>query len=183
MSDFGEQKPKKSGCLRAFLIFLLIVGLLIGISYIILPQLISSALSGGIISRLLPKEIQNNTQILRNSIADNFDQLDKFGLSTGETVKIVSSLDLETFEKCLADIQQSQISNSSELLDKVAEYIDLSAANLNMIKKEYYTEFHEGELDKIITNFRKGPGMKKSSFRLMKETIIELMKSVNPEDK
>ena len=181
MSDYGEIKPKKKiGCLGAFLIFLLIMALIAGAFYLFLPKIISSAISGWTVSTLLPKGIQKDTQNFTELISDNIDQLEEFGLSTDEAIKIISSIDLDTLEDCLDDIQQSSIKNSSELLDTVEKHIDLSAADLNKIKSDYYTEFQEGELNQLIADLKESPVMKKSSFRIIKETLIEVLNSDLP---
>lgn len=178
MTDQIEKKSGKGiGCLGVFIIILIVLALIAGSIYIFLPKLISSAISGGAVSALLPEGVRQRTRDIRQIITDNIDNLEKFGLSTDEAVQIVSSLDSGTLEECLDDIQQSSITNSSDLIDTVSKHIDLSAADLGKIKNDNYTEFKEGELDHLINNLRESPIMKKSGFRIIKGTIIEVLKS------
>ena len=153
MTDQGEIKQKKGiGCLGVLLIILIVLALIAGSIYLFLPKILSSVITGGAVSTLLPQGIQNNTHNLRNLISDNIDRLEEYGLSTEEAVQIVSSVDINTVEECLEDIQKSSITNSSSLIDTVSKYIDLSAADLNKIKSNFYTEFKQGELTGLITD-------------------------------
>jgi hypothetical protein len=178
MTDQGEIKSKKGiGCLGVLLIFIFILALIAGTIYLFLPKIISSTLHGGALSTLLPEGIQKSIKNSKNLISDNIDQLEEYGLSTDDAIQIVSSTDFDTVEACFEDIQNSSITNSSSLLDKVSEYIDLSAADLNKIKSTYYTEFKEGELNQLMTDLRDSPLMSRLNFRVIKETIIEVLKS------
>ncbi|MCK5198071.1 MAG: hypothetical protein KAR21_06960 [Spirochaetales bacterium] len=178
MTDQGEIKPKRGiGCLGVLLIIILVLALIAGSIYFFLPKILSSMISGGTVSTLLPAGIQKNTQNLRDLISDNIDQLEEYGLSTDDAVQIVSSADFNTIEDCLEDIHKSSITNSTNLIDTVSKYIDLSAADLNKIKSNYYTEFKEGELTQLITDITDSPLMSRLNFRVAKETIIEILKS------
>ncbi|RKX81338.1 MAG: hypothetical protein DRP58_11940 [Spirochaetes bacterium] len=56
MCDFGEIKSKKHiGCLGISLIILLVLGLIAGSIYYYLPKIISSAVSGGKVSSIIPE--------------------------------------------------------------------------------------------------------------------------------
>ena len=178
MTDKSEKRSGKGiGCLVAFLITLLVLVLIAGSIYIFLPKIISSAVSGGALSVLLPEGIREGTDEFQNLISDNIDQLEQLGLSTDDAAEIVSSLDFDTIEKCIDDIQKSSISNSSDLIDIISKHIDLSAADLNKIKSDFYTEFEDGELDEIVKSFKESPLMMKSGFRVIKGTILEVLKS------
>ncbi len=178
MGDYGEIKTKKSiGCMGVFLIILLILALIAGSFYYFLPKIISSAVSGGKISKILPEKFQNNTNNFQNIISENIDHLETFGLSRNEAIQIISSIDLKTFERCLEDIQKSPISNSTDLIDKVSEYFDLNTADLNKLKKDNYTEFKEEELNLLVDDIKESPIMGRSVFRIIKETVIEVLKS------
>jgi len=180
MDDYGEIKAKKGiGCMGVFLITLLILALIAGSFYFFLPQIISSAVSGGKVSKILPDEFQNYTNNFQNIISENINQLETFGLSKNETIQIISSINFTTFKKCLEDIQKSSISNSSELIDKVSEYIDLNIPDLNKLKKDNYTEFKGQELNMLIDNIKQSPVMGRSSFRIIKETVIEVLQASN----
>ena len=180
MGDYGEIRAKKGiGCLGVFLIILLILALIAGSFYYYLPKIISSAVSGGKVSKILPENFQNNTNNFQNIISDYINQLETFGLSKNEAIQIISSMDFTTFEKCLEDIQKSPISNSTDLIDKVSEYFDLKSANLEKIKKDNYTEFKEEELNLIVDDIKESPIMGRSVFRIIKETVIEVLKAEN----
>ena len=178
MADQSEKKPRKGiGCFGVFIIILLALALIAGSIYIFLPNIISSAISGGAVSALLPEGIKQRTRDIEYIITDNIDKLEEFGLTADEAAQIVSSMDFDTLEVCLNDIQQSSITNSSELIDIVSRHIDLSDADLSKIKSNQYAEINEGELDQLIENLRESPIMRKSSFRIIKGTIIEVLKS------
>jgi len=99
MDDYGEIKAKKGiGCIGVLLIILLILGLIAGSFYYFLPKIISSAVSGGKVSKMLPEKLQDNTKDFQNVISENINQLEAFGLSKDEAVKIISSIDLANFE-------------------------------------------------------------------------------------
>jgi hypothetical protein len=178
MADQSEKKSGKGiGCLGVFIIILLFFALIAGSIYIFLPRIISSAISGGAVSALLPEGVRQGTRDIQYIISDNIYKLEEFGLTTDEAAQIVLSLDFDTLEVCLDDIQQSSITNSSDLIDTVSRHIDLSAADLNKLKSDYYTEFKEEELNHLIENLRESPLMMKSGFRVIKGTIIEVLKS------
>jgi len=178
MDDYGEIKAKKGiGCIGVLLIILLILGLIAGSFYYFLPKIISSAVSGGKVSKMLPEKLQDNTKDFQNVISENINQLEAFGLSKDEAVKIISSIDLANFEECLEDIKMSSISNSTDLIDKFSNYFDLSTLDLNKIKKDNYTDFKEEELNILVDNIQESPIMRKSTFRIFKETAIEVLKS------
>lgn len=178
MDNYAEVKSKKSiGCLGVFLIFLLILSLIAGALYYFLPNIISSAVSGGKVAKLLPQGFQYNSDNIQKIISENIDHLEALGLSKDEAIQIISLIDYTTFEKCLEDIQKSPISNSTDLIDKVSEYIDLNTANLNKLKKDNYTEFKEEELNLLIADIKESPVMGRSAFRIVKETVIEVLKS------
>jgi len=71
----------------------------------------------------------------------------------------------------------SSISNSTDLIDKFSNYFDLSTLDLNKIKKDNYTDFKEEELNILVDNIQESPIMRKSTFRIFKETAIEVLKS------
>lgn len=176
MNDFEEKKSKKGiGCLGVIFIILFVIILLAGSIYLFLPKILSSVISGGAVSSILPEGVQKNTQNLKALISDNIALLEEYGLSTDEAVEIVSAVKYETLEECMEDIKQSSITNSSSLIDTVSKHIDLSSADLNKIKSNFYTEFEAEELSKLITNFKESPMMSRLNFRVIKGTIIEIL--------
>lgn len=173
-----EEKPKKRfGCLGVILIILLVMGLIAGTIFLLLPKILSSAVSGGAVSTVLPKGIQENIKELQKLVSANISLLNDYGLTTDEAVRIMESLDYKTIEVCLEDIQKSSINNSSDLIDTVSKHVDLSSADLGRIKKDINTDFREEELNLQIEKLRESPAMSRSGFSMLKNTIIEVLKS------
>jgi hypothetical protein len=113
MAEINERKSKKRiGCLGVLLIIILVLAVIAGSFYLFLPKILSSAVSGGKVSTLMPKGFQSSIIDLQNIVTDNIDLLKEYGLSTDEAAEIVASLDYNTLEACMDDIQQSTIKNS-----------------------------------------------------------------------
>ena len=178
MAEEYEGKPKKRiGCLGVLLIILLVLALIAGTIVLFLPKIISSAVSGGAVSTLIPEVLQDDIKELQILVSDNINLLNEYGLTTDEAARILESLDYDTLEACLDDIQKSSIKNSSELIDTVTKYVDLSSADLGKIKKDLNTDFREGELNQQIERLRESPVMRRSRFSVLKSTIIDVLKT------
>ncbi len=178
MSDPEKRKQgKKIGGLGIFLIILLILVLIIGSIFVFLPKIVSSAVSGGVVSNMLPEEVRQQTTQLNNIVAENLYILEDIGLTDREATEIVSALSYKTVENCLEDLEKSSITNSSELIDIVSKHIDLSAADLVKMKKEYYSEFSEEDLKEAVLLLRGNPLFGKSGFRVVKTTLLDILKS------
>ncbi len=170
-------QKKKIGGLGIFLIILLILVLIIGSIFIFLPKIVSSAVSGGVVSNMLPEEVRQQTTQLNSMIAENLYFLEDIGLTSREATEIISALKYNTVEKCLEDLDKSSITNSSELIDIVSKHIDLSSADLAKMKKEYYSEFSEEDLKEAVLLLRGNPLFGKSGFRVVKTTLLDILKS------
>ena len=172
----GKEK-KKMGCLGILLILILVLALLGGVIYLFLPKIISSALSGGAISRILPDDLRRGSENLEIFLEENVNQLDRFGLTTDEATDIVSSIDYGTVEEIVGELEQSSVNNTSDLIDIVSKHIDLSSADIEKIKNEYDTEFSKENLNWALLRFNESPLIMKSGFRVVKETILEVLQS------
>jgi hypothetical protein len=177
MSDYYEEdkEKKRMGCGSFILIILLLLAVIIGSAYFFLPKIISSAISGGVITSYLPDNIRRGTEKLSEFLSVSIERMEKAGLSTDEASLIVSSLDYESVELIFEEIEISSISNSSDMIDLISQHVDLSVVDIDRIKEENYTVYTADEMQQSVNSLRKYPILMKFGFRIIKQTVLNTL--------
>lgn len=176
----GEEEKKKTGCLGMLFVIILILGGLAAAAYFLLPSLLARSSSGGIVYKMLPDEMQEQFDQFQYMVDDNISQMEKYGLDSYELTRIVESVDFGTVENLVDDIERSAISDTNELLDIINHHISIPREQLDKIKRDYYSEISQDDLDRMITRFRESPMIMRTGFSVFKETLL---KSLESEDK
>jgi len=170
-------EKKKIGCFGVFIIVLIVLAVLAGTVYLFLPKIISSAISGGAASSLLPVDAKRGINELNQLLNENIQELDKLGISPEEASGIVSSLEYDTFEKLINSLDKSPVSNSAELIDLVSKYVDLSSVDLNRIKDEYDFEVSRESIESFTGSFKENPAFMKTGFNVMKTSLLDILEN------
>lgn len=171
-----EKKNKKHGAIKFLIIGLVVLIALIGGIYISIPSVVSSALSGGAVSSLLPQEVRERNDKINLIIKDNLGSLSEMGISNEVAIKMVSKIDFETFENVINKMQSLSIDNTDELIDLLSICIDFSMVDITKLKKEYYSELAKDTLNQIFTLYNDYPAFRKAGFDVAKKTVLDILK-------
>lgn len=177
----GEEKKKRGGCLPAFLIILLVLGLGALGMYFYLPSLISGTLSGKGLAKILPESFRAETEQLNREVGQQIEMLRQAGFPPQQLESILRDLDLPKIEDILDEAETSGITDTDQLIDIVSRHVDLSSLDLEKLKRKYYSQISPDELKDGIERFRESPLFSKSGFSIMKGTILKVLEDQSGE--
>ncbi|MBB6480321.1 hypothetical protein [Spirochaeta isovalerica] len=173
----GGEEKKKSGCLTVLIIIVAILAGLGTAVYFLLPSIIAGAVSGGFASGILPDEVLMQLETINVQIDENIGQLEQYGLDNDEIRTLVESIDYGTVESVLDELEGMENVTTSDLIDLMDRRVDLSAVDLERVKKDFNSQIPEENLNRLLEQARENPLFAKAAFNIFKETLLKSLES------
>ncbi len=169
------EKKRKKGWLIAILVVLVIILILLLSIYVLIPKIISSALSGGAASNFIPEQYKENIKEINSILENNLGQLEKIGITNEQAKKILSSIEYSTFESITSELTEKEINDTDELIDLLSKNIDLSSIDIEKIKNENFSYLSLEEVKTVLNQIKKNPQLLRIGFFVSKRTAVEIL--------
>ncbi len=164
---------KTFGCLTAIVVFIVIISITCIFVFFYLPGVIvDRILSGKSIPGLSEEEVAE----IRDAINEGVDEIESYGISRAAAIDIIEELKAHDIQNIINDGLESNLKDSSEFIDLVGNYIDLSDVDVDLLKSKS-TNVTPDQIKEVLSSMNDNdngvsfllPTIKKIAVKLLKE--------------